>query len=331
MQKRVRNVCLMLLAATVVPLLAQQQSGGTISGTALDQTARPIAAAAVEVSNEATGDLRSTVADAEGRFSVSNLPPASYRIRVSAPGFALATRSGAKLSAGATLDVPVTMSVETLSTSVTVSESVSLAAVSAPSGNTLDAVSAKTEVSSDFIKNFMSPLADYAEYVNYAPGTFSLNPNGIGLGQGKTFFRGFADGDYTMTFDGIPFQDTNSPTHHSWAFFPAPMIGSVLVDRSPGSASTIGPANFGGSINMLSPTPEDKSQTTGTVSYGSFDTRMFDVHYSTGAFGGSDTQTLSFDAQDMRSNGYQTFNRQQRDDLAVKYTNRLSDTTTLTA
>ena len=79
----------------------------------------------------------------------------------------------------------------------------------------LEAVSAKTEVSGDFIRNFMSPLADYAEYVNLAPGTFSLNPNGIGLGQGKTFFRGFSDGQYTMTFDGIPFEDTNSPTHHS--------------------------------------------------------------------------------------------------------------------
>jgi hypothetical protein len=31
----------------------------------------------------------------------------------------------------------------------------------------------------------------------------------------KLFFRGFADGQYTMTFDGIPFEDTNSPTHHT--------------------------------------------------------------------------------------------------------------------
>jgi hypothetical protein len=83
------------------------------------------------------------------------------------------------------------MSVESVSTSVNVSESMSVAAATAPSGNTLEAASAKTEVSSEFIKNFMSPVADYAEYVNYAPGTFSLNPNGIGLGQGKTFLPRF--------------------------------------------------------------------------------------------------------------------------------------------
>ena len=58
-----------------------------------------------------------------------------------------------------------------------------------------------------------------------APGTFSFSPNGQGLGDSKTFFRGFQDGDYTMTFDGIPFHDTNSPTHHSWAFFPGQFIG----------------------------------------------------------------------------------------------------------
>ncbi|HKE27602.1 MAG TPA: TonB-dependent receptor [Bryobacteraceae bacterium] len=330
MQKRVRNVCLMLLAATAVPLLAQQQSGGTISGTALDQTAKPIAAATVEVSNEATGELRSTVADAEGRFSVTNLPPASYRIRVSAPGFALATRSGAKLSAGATLDVPVTMSVETLSTSVTVSESVSLAAVSAPSGNTLDAVSAKTEVSSDFIKNFMSPLADYAEYVNYAPGTFSLNPNGIGLGQGKTFFRGFADGDYTMTFDGIPFEDTNSPTHHSWANFPSGWTDSVDFDRSPGLSSNFGPTNFGGSINLQSPQLAPDPDIRGTMTYGSFNTRLLQLDGESGFFGPGSKNSFLMNIQQLLSDGYQTYNKQKRVAGYGKYQYRISDKSSLT-
>ena len=40
-----------------------------------------------------------------------------------------------------------------------------------------------------------------------------------------------------MTFDGIPFNDTNDPTHHSWVFFPAQTIGSTVFDRSPGSAA----------------------------------------------------------------------------------------------
>ena len=54
----------------------------------------------------------------------------------------------------------------------------------------------------------MSPVADYSEYVNYAPGTFSLNPNGIGLGQGQHVLPGFSGrAVHHMTFDGIPFEE----------------------------------------------------------------------------------------------------------------------------
>src|SRR5215475_16195187 len=144
-----------------------------------------------------------------------------------------------------------------------------MAAATAPSGNTLEALAARTQVSQDFIQNFMSPVADYSEYINYAPGTFSINGNGIGLGQGKTYFRGFSDGQYTMTFDGIPFQDTNTPTHHSWANFPSGWTASVDFDRSPGTASTIGPTNFGGSINLKSPELQADPVIRGTVGYGS--------------------------------------------------------------
>ena len=64
-----------------------------------------------------------------------------------------------------------------------------------------------------------------------APGTFAVNPNGIGLGDSKVFFRGFQDGQFTMTFDGIPWNDTNSPSHHSWAFFPGQWLGATDFKR----------------------------------------------------------------------------------------------------
>ena len=149
-----------------------------------------------------------------------------------------------------------------------------MAAELAPSQSTLEARSAKSEISPDFIQNFASPVADYTELLNMAPGTFSVNPNGVGLGDSKTYFRGFADGQYTMLVDGIPFNDTNSPTHHSWAFFPSQFIAGIDFDRSPGSASTIGPTNFGGSINLLSRSVPYTPDIRATASYGSFNTRM---------------------------------------------------------
>jgi iron complex outermembrane receptor protein len=318
-----------LLCAAGLSQLHAQQSG-TISGTVVDQAGKSIRDAVVELKNESTGASRSTISDADGKFVASDLAVGSYSIRVSAPGFALATRSGGEVTAGATLDIPVSMSVESVSTQVTVNESISLAAASAPSGNTLEATSARTEVSSDFIKNFMSPVADYAEYVNYAPGTFSLNPNGIGLGQGKTYFRGFADGQYTMTFDGIPFEDTNTPTHHSWANFPSGWTDAVDFDRSAGRASDFGPTNFGGSINMQSPQLSPDPDIRGTITYGSFDTRVLQLDAESGFFGPGSRNSFLMNIQQLLSNGYQTYNDQKRVAGYGKYQYRVSDRSSLT-
>jgi iron complex outermembrane receptor protein len=222
------------------------------------------------------------------------------------------------------------MSVESLSTQITVNETISLAAATAPSGNTLDSVSARTEVSEDFIKNFMSPVADYSEYVNYAPGTFSLNPNGIGLGQGSTYFRGFQDGQYTMTFDGIPFEDTNTPTHHSWANFPSGWTDSVDFDRSAGLASDFGPTNFGGSINLKSPPLFPDPDIRATASYGSWNTRLLQLDADSGFFGPGNKNSFLMDIQQLLSDGYQTYNRQKRVAGYGKYQYRLSDRSSLT-
>ena len=320
-----------LLLCGVASRPLQAQTAGTISGTVVDQSGKPIQDAALEVRNESTGASSSVKSDAEGKFTAPDLAPGKYSIYITAPGFALATRSGGVVTAGTTLDTPITMSVETVTTSITVSETMSLAAATAPSGNLLEATSAKTEVSSDFIKNFMSPVADYSEYINYAPGTFSLNPNGIGLGQGKTFFRGFSDGQYTMTFDGIPFEDTNSPTHHSWANFPSGWTDSVDFDRSPGLASTFGPTNFGGSINLKSPPLFPDPDIRATFDYGSFNTRVLQLDADSGFFGKGSKNSFLTDIQQLLSDGYQTYNRQKRVAGYGKYQYRISDRSSFTA
>ncbi len=321
------SACLLLLS---VGSQLHAQPSGVISGTVADQAGKAISNATVEVKSDSGGAPTTVMTDAEGKFSAAGLAPGGYSLTVAATGFSLTTRSGAQINAGGTLDVPITMTVESVSTTVTVSESISTAAATAPLGNELETVSARTEISSDFIHNFMSPLADYAEYVNLAPGTFSLNPNGIGLGQGKTYFRGFADGDYTMTFDGIPFEDTNTPTHHSWANFPSGWTDRVDFDRSAGLASDIGPTNFGGSIHLLSPQLFPDPDIRATLSYGSWDTRLLQLDADTGFFGPGNKSSLLMDVQQLLSDGYQTFNYQKRDAGYGKYQYRFSDRSSLT-
>ncbi len=299
--------------------LSAQQADATLTGTIVDQSGKAIQNASVVVKNDATGVVRSVTTGEDGRFSVSGIPPGSYTIEASAAGFAKNTRSAEQLAAGASQDLTIPMSVESLNQTVTVEASVSVAAQLAPSGNTLDATSAKTEITGTYIQNFISPIADFAEVVQMAPGAFSINPNGVGLGQGKTFFRGFADPKYTMTFDGIPFEDTNDGSHHSWSFFPGEWLGGTDFDRSPGSASTIGPDNFGGSINLLSRPLVPDLDVRATGSYGSFNTRLLDLQVDSGQFGPGDKSSLFVDMHQLLSDGYETYNYQKQVAGSLKY------------
>src|SRR5579859_5503236 len=89
----------------------QAQQNGTLSGTVLDQAGKPIASAEVDIRNEATGASRQFTSDENGKFSAADLPAGSYSIRASAPGFALTTLSGGQITAGAALDIPITLAV----------------------------------------------------------------------------------------------------------------------------------------------------------------------------------------------------------------------------
>jgi iron complex outermembrane receptor protein len=257
------------------------------------------------------------------------VPPGMYKVEVTATGFGQGVRD-VQLAAGGAEDLSITLSVASQSQTVTVEATASVAAQLAPSGNTLDATSAKTEISGAFIQNFISPVSDFAEVLNMAPGTFGVNPNGVGLGQGKTFFRGFKDGQYTMAYDGIPFQDTNDPTHHSWAFFPAQWIGGVDFERSPGTASTVGPTNYGGSIDLLSRDVASQPDVRATGSYGSFNTRLLDLNFDSGQFDPEKKSSLFIDIHQLLSDGYETYNYQKRVAGSMKYQYKLSDRTTFT-
>lgn len=320
----------LLLMESGLALLRAQEGAATIAGTILDQAGKVVGAASVTVKSDSATFSRAVTTDSEGHFSAGGLAAGTYTIETSAPGFALNTRRGVSVSAGGSEDVSITLYVDAVSQSVTVQDSILMAVETAPAGNTLEATSAKTEISSAVITNFMAPVADFAEVIQQAPGAFSLNPNGIGLGQGKSFFRGFADGQYTLTFDGIPFEDTNSPTHHSWASFPRQWISSTDFDRSPGQASSFGPTNFGGSINMKSPELQADPDIRGTVSYGSFNTKLISLDIESGLLGPKKRDSVLFNVNGMASDGYQTHNYQQRDAGYGKFQHRFSDRTSLT-
>ena len=324
------SLCSFLLSAAPQSVHAQS-TGATVTGTVTDGKGGVLQSATINVKSESTGNVRSAKVDAQGHFSLSDFTPGRYTVEVSAPGFDLNRRT-VQLTAGQDQDVSVAMKIGGISQQVTVQadEANSIAAQLAPMGALLSATSARTEISPTFIQNFTTPTADYGEIVAMTPGTVTLNGNGVGLGQSKTSFRGFPDGDYDIDFDGIPFYDTNSPTHHSWAFFPSQWIGGVDFDRSPGTASTTGPAPFGGSIHLLSRDLSPIQNVRGGVSYGSFNTLLYDGQYDSGNIGPNHKTSFELDVHHMSSDGYQTFNYQTRNAGSIKVQYKFSDKTVVT-
>ena len=320
------RLTVLALSALVLSLSASlpaQQTAAKLEGVLVDAQGKAIAGAAVTVRNEATGSGKTTHSDASGSFAVDGLSAGQYTVEANAVGFGIASQTGVSASAGQTAQVTLRLAIKSVAEQVTVNAGIdSVAAETAPSGGFIEERTPQSLISNTYIENFTSPIADFGEIVQIVPGTYTASTNGVGLGQSKTYFRGFQDGDYNIDFDGIPFYDTNTPTHHSWAFFPAQWVGGVDFDRSPGTASTIGPTPFGGSIHLLSKPLTSEQDARFTGSYGTWNTVLYDGSYNSGSFGlfGSPKRSNLFvDVHHMTSDGYQSFNFNLRNAGSLLY------------
>ena len=189
----------------------------------------------------------------------------------------------------------------------------------APTQSSLDATQPQSIITREFIESSVAPTAEYSRVVNVAPSMSGDSANGPGLSETKTTMRGFSDDQYNITFDGIPWGDTNNPAHHSTSFFPASVIGGAVVERGPGNASNLGLATFGGSINLFSKKPLDQRAVSIFSSFGTWNTRLIGASYESGRSANSDNTTVQLNIQHLQSDGYLTLNKIVSDNFTGKY------------
>ncbi|WP_174995145.1 TonB-dependent receptor [Pandoraea anhela] len=195
----------------------------------------------------------------------------------------------------------------------------------------LEATSPQTQISSDYIANQVAPSADYGTILRIAPSYTSSSPNGQGLSEAKNqTLRGFPDGQFNVTYDGIPFGDPNDFSHHTTSYFPAATIGGVNIDRSPGDAATLGYATFGGSVNLLSPTLSPDRKIVFSQTIGSHATWQSNLSVTTGIMPQLGDTNLLLNVQRADSNGSLSNGDVGNTNVFLKGVTPLGDHTVLT-
>lgn len=214
---------------------------------------------------------------------------------------------------------------------VTASFDIDSAVTQAPTSTPLTVTQPTSVINQHFIEENMPLSSNYPDVVKISPSVESVTPNGPGLLENQILsIRGFVDGEYNVTFDGIPWGDSNDFTHHSTSYFMDHDLGTISVDRGPGTAATIGNATFCCTFSINSKAPNADTTVTPYVSYGSFKTSVVGAQFDTGKIEKYDGAAGFIDAESLSSDGYLTNEGQDRKNIFAKFGTSLGANSVLT-
>jgi len=120
MYSKLVSVVVVWLVLVSAAVSAQQSASSGLAGLVTDSSQAAIPGATVTVTNVGTNAQRVAVTDAEGRFSIPALPPATYHIKVELQGFQTVEQPNFLLRQGETARPTITLGVAAINESVTV-------------------------------------------------------------------------------------------------------------------------------------------------------------------------------------------------------------------
>jgi len=193
MKKLVQSL---LFAAGLCVLGSTQVSGQTLAGIVRDTSGAVLPGATVEASSPALIEkTRTAVADGNGQYQITNLPPGTYSITFSIPGFSTLVREGVELSGGGVTSINADLRVGAVAESVTVTGETPI----------VDVQSARqqTVLSGDVVR----ALPASRGYGNYLAAIPAIQATGFntGLATNTNFFtaRGGRANEGVIQIDGL--------------------------------------------------------------------------------------------------------------------------------
>ncbi|HEY0199576.1 MAG TPA: TonB-dependent receptor [Rhodanobacter sp.] len=198
----------------------------------------------------------------------------------------------------------------------------------APSAAPLEAIQPTSVIDERFIRDGLRFNANFDDIIKYAPSITVTSPEGPGLGKNESIsIRGFQDGQFNITFDGIPFGDASDLHHTTSSYFNNHVLGQAEIDRGPGGGSTIGNATFGGTVGLRSRDPSNIPGITAYLTLGSWNTRAGGIN-ADGQLGAG-TRVFA-DVSKESSDTYLKGSNDKREHVFLKTISDLGGDTTLT-
>jgi len=189
--------------------LAQLSTSATITGTVTDASGAVVPGASITVTNQGTGVLSSTLANADGSFAVPGLTPGTYSVKVTKQGFDTFAENGITLHPAQVATVNAVMKVGQVTTEVQVTASAAQVQTTTP--DISNEVSQK-QVSTLPLngRNYQSLSALMPGVTNTAPDT-ALNQGGF-LTSNVMSVNGMGINGTQYYLDGIWDENTGNMT-----------------------------------------------------------------------------------------------------------------------
>ena len=170
-----RLLLLALVALLACSVAFSQQLTATLNGTVFDQAAGTVPNAKIDLTNDASGDVRHATSNGEGRFTITAVPPGAYSLTITAPGFNTWQTKGIDLGQGDTRALSnIALTIGTVSEKVEVS-------TSAGSVAQMDSAEVSTTLNTSFVENIALAGRDAGELLKIMPG-MAIN-NGLNNSQ----------------------------------------------------------------------------------------------------------------------------------------------------